>query len=242
MTNQVTYSFLQGGGEMGEFIRKFDWSRTSLGTPDTWPQSLRTTLSIVLTSKFPMFLYWSDDLICFYNDAFRPSFGISGKHPYALGRKGPEVWEEIWPTISPMIESIRNGESSIWKEDLLLPIYRNNQIEEVYWTFSYSPVQAENGKIEGVLAVCSETTEKRKVINQEVTESVQVRKKVDESEQQLRSIVDNAPFPIAVYIGREMRIQLANQNIIDVWGKGPDVMGKLYSEILPELGRQEIFQ
>jgi hypothetical protein len=72
--------FLSGGGEMGHLVREYDWSTTSIGSRDTWPQSLRTTLSIILNSKFPMFLFWGKDLLCFYNDAYRPSLGNNGKH------------------------------------------------------------------------------------------------------------------------------------------------------------------
>ena len=95
------YHFLQGGGEMGERTRNFNWANTSVGSPDTWPQSLKTTVGILLTAKFPMFLWWGEDLIQFYNDAYRPSLGNNGKHPSALGAKGNETWPEIWPVIYP---------------------------------------------------------------------------------------------------------------------------------------------
>ena len=145
---------------MGEFIRSYDWSATSLGTPDHWPQSLRTTLSIILNSKFPMFLFWGPEHLCFYNDAYRPSLGNDGKHPTSLGRPGAEVWPEIWPFIKPLIDQVFSGGDATWNEDQLLPIYRNGQIEDVYWTFSYSPVREESGVIGGVFVTCNETTEK----------------------------------------------------------------------------------
>lgn len=69
----------------------------------------------------------------------------------------------------------------------------------------------------------------------------QKKVKISDNDYKVRSLVESAPFPIGVYVGREMRISLANQSIIDVWGKGNDVVGKLYSEILPELDNQEIF-
>lgn len=97
------YLFLQGRGEMGVLSRAFDWLKTTLGTPDTWPQNLRTTLSILLNSRFPMFLLWGEDLTCFYNDAYRPSLGNEGKHPTALGQRGEECWPEIWPVTKPLI-------------------------------------------------------------------------------------------------------------------------------------------
>src|ERR1700744_4643493 len=100
-TLKSNYPFLEGGGEMSEMIRNYDWSKNSLGIPDNWPQSLRTTVSIVLDSAFPMFLFWGKDLICFYNDAFKPSLGTDGKHP-AIGKNGKELWSEAWDFIGPL--------------------------------------------------------------------------------------------------------------------------------------------
>ena len=477
---------------MGTLTRAKDWSQTSAGPVDTWPQSLRTTLGIILNSKFPMFLWWGQDLICFYNDAYRPSLGKNGKHPEILGMPAKEAWTEIWDTIKPLIDQVLQGGEATWSEDQLIPIYRNGKIEDVYWTFSYSPVKDEFGKVAGVLVTCTETTEKvrnyarldkslnefhfaieatelgtwdydpqtnefignarlkewfgqadaekidldralnvvasadrqrvmdainralefdsggsydieytlidphskkerivkakgralfsndkrairfngtlqditetviarkkieeseknlrmmilqapvsigifrgpqhiveivnqnalqlwgrreEEVINRpileampelleqgikelldevyntgntyaanelevklyrnnelqtafinfsyealrdtegtingimavgfEVTEQVLSRKKVEQSEQRVRSFVENAPFPIGIYTGKEMKIELTNQAILDVWGKGNDVIGKLYADVLPELENQKIFQ
>src|SRR6187402_2897756 len=149
---QTTNShYLQGGGEMGQLTREFDWSTTALGAPEGWSQSLLTTISIILNSRFPMFLWWGPELIQFYNDAYRPSLGNEGKHPNALGQRGEECWPEIWPVIKPLIDQVlADGESS-WSENQLIPIYRNNTLEDVYWTFSYSRVIDESGNAAGVL-------------------------------------------------------------------------------------------
>lgn len=151
--------FLSGGGEMGELTRSHDWTQTSIGTPDKWPQALCTTLGIVLHSAFPMFLFWGDDLICFYNDAFRPSLGQNGKHP-AVGKKGHEVWADIWEVISPLLEQVMTTGEPVWFEDRLVPFYRNGHTEDIYWTFSYSPAYGDGGMINGVFVTCTETTEK----------------------------------------------------------------------------------
>jgi PAS domain S-box-containing protein len=153
-------NFLWGTGEMVERTRSFNWASTTVGTMSTWPQSLRTTLSIILNSKFPMFLFWGPDHICFYNDAYRPSLGNDGKHPSALGKSGYEVWPEIWAVIKPLIDQVLTSGEATWSEDQLLPIYRNGKMEDVYWTFSYSPVIGESGRPEGVFVTCSETTDK----------------------------------------------------------------------------------
>lgn len=173
------YHFLSGGGEMGQLMRSKDWSASLVGTPETWPQSLRTTLSIILNSKFPMFLFWGPDLVCFYNDAYRPSLGIAGKHPDILGSRGEDCWKEIWPVIKPLIDQVLAGGEATWSEDQLIPIYRNGKMEDVYWTFSYSPVNDESGKPAGVFVTCNETTEK-----------IITLKKLEDSKNQLEFAID----------------------------------------------------
>jgi signal transduction histidine kinase len=214
---------------MGALARDFDWSATSLGSPQQWPLSLRTSLGIVFHSAFPMFLFWGEELICFYNDAFRPSLGIEGKHP-ALGKKGKEVWPEIWEFIGPLISGVMATGEPVYFEDQLVPFYRNGRMEDIYWTFSYSPVFGDSGHIEGVFVTCTETTGK-----------IEVVKRAEASEQRVRSIVESAPFPIGVYTGKEMWIRVANQSILNAWGKGSDVIDKRFSEVMPELDNQEIF-
>jgi len=151
---------------MGELIRSFDWANTALGDPSEWSQSLLTTIGIILNSKFPMFLWWGPELIQFYNDAYRPSLGAEGgKHPAALGQRGEDCWQEIWPVIKPLIDQVLADGESIWSEDQLIPIYRNGTLEDVYWTFGYSKVIDETGSPAGVLVICNETTEKVKSYN-----------------------------------------------------------------------------
>jgi len=159
-------AFLRGGGEMGRLTRAYDWSATELGIPQAWPQSLKTTLGIMLNSKFPMFLWWGPDLICFYNDAYRPSLGNNGKHPMILGMPAKEAWPEIWHFISPLIQQIFSGSEAVFFEDMLVPIFRNGKLEDVYWTFSYSPVCDESGSVAGVLVTCCETTQKVQMLQQ----------------------------------------------------------------------------
>src|SRR5688572_6977958 len=152
-------AFLSYPGEMAAIMLAKDWTMTAMGPPETWPKSLQTILGVVLHSKFPMFLWWGPDLICFYNDAYRPSLGQDGKHPSILGMKAVDAWTEIWDIIKPLIDQVLNGGDAVWSENQLIPIFRNGKIEDVYWTFGYSPVNDDSGKISGVLVTCTETTD-----------------------------------------------------------------------------------
>src|SRR4051812_129844 len=148
--------FLAGGGEMGELTRAFDWSATPVGPPDGWPQSLRTALRILLNTNQPMFIWWGPELIQFYNDAYRQTMGPE-RHPSALGQPGRECWEEIWPIIGPQIEQVMSGGGATWHEDQLVPVTRHGRLEQVWWTYGYSPIDEDDG-VGGVLVVCRDVT------------------------------------------------------------------------------------
>ncbi|MGQ2985228.1 PAS domain-containing protein [Flavobacterium sp.] len=353
-------NFLSRGGESGEIIRSLNWAETSLGAPETWPLSLRTSLGILLNSAFPMILFWGEEMTCFYNDAFRPSLGNNGKHP-GIGKKGRELWADVWDFAGPLFEQVLTTGEPVWFEDQLVPFYRNGKTENIYWNSGYSPIYDDEGKINGVFVACTETTEKvhterkltesekhfeslireaavgiivlrgddnivevvndaylkltgrdyrrmigkplfeaipdtdpyfRRIIESvrssghpyhlnnhpysittdgvtnegflnliyqpyknpdgkidgvmtlchDVTANVMAQKRVEDSEQRMLSVVESAPFPIGVYLGREMRIGMVNRSIMDVWGKGSDVVGKTYHEVLPELEGSGIYE
>jgi PAS domain S-box-containing protein len=147
-----------GAGEMADLIRGFDWTRTSLGPMAAWPDTLVTTVNMLLASRHPMFLWWGPELIQFYNDGYRPSIRAD-KHPSAVGQRGAECWPEIWSIIGPQIESVMGEGCATWHTNQLVPINRDGKPEEVYWTYSYSPVRDNEGIVRGTLVVCSETTE-----------------------------------------------------------------------------------
>jgi PAS domain S-box-containing protein len=143
---------------MAELTRAFPWAETPLGPVETWSDTLVTTVNLLLASRHPMFLWWGPNLIQFYNDGYRPSIRAD-KHPSALGQRGLDCWPEIWPIIGPQIDSVMSQGESTWNINQLVPINRNGKLEEVFWTYSYSPVRDKDGSVQGTLVVCSETTE-----------------------------------------------------------------------------------
>jgi PAS domain-containing protein len=149
--------FFAGGGRVGALMRAHDWSASPLGPPESWPQSLRTTVGLLLQSRFPMFVAWGDDLGFLYNDPYAEILGA--KHPNALGRRFYDIWSEIWPDISPLIEAAMAGHAT-YREDLPLVMNRKGYDEQTWFTFSYSPVRDESGRIAGMFCAVSETTQK----------------------------------------------------------------------------------
>ena len=148
-----------GDSEMARRMRAYDWSQTPLGPPDAWPQNLRIALGICLTSRFPMHVWWGRSLTLFYNDAYISFLGRS-KHPAVLGRSGREAWAELWDTIGPMIDRVFADGTASWSEDILMFFARDLPQEEVYVTFSFSPVFGEAHTVEGMYCACMETSEK----------------------------------------------------------------------------------
>ncbi|MEP6491735.1 MAG: ATP-binding protein [bacterium] len=145
-----------GGDEMGALMRATDWGSTPLGPPSNWPQSLRTSISIMLEARFPMVVAWGPEFRFFYNDRYRPILGKT-KHPGALGTPGQVIFPEVWHAIGPEFNRVRRGESFAI-EDWLLPLDRNGYLENCYFTLSYSPIRDESGDVGGLLAVVAETT------------------------------------------------------------------------------------
>ena len=145
-----------GDGEMARRMRGYPWAASPLGDPRDWPGSLRTAVRICLTSRFPMIVWWGEQLFMFYNDAYLPLMG--NKHP-GLMRPGEQVWGEIWPTVGPMLESVLHTGEATWSEDLLLPMDRHGYWEETYWTYSYSPLHGDDGIVRGAFTAVKETTE-----------------------------------------------------------------------------------
>lgn len=148
---------LAGGGAMGELMRQQNWAASPLGEVSDWPQSLRTAVSICLSSRFPIILFWGPDLRQFYNDAYRPILGVS-KHPQSLGQRACDCWPEIWDAIGPMLNGVLSTGEATWSENLYLPLERNGYAEECYFTFSYSPIRDEQGEVGGVFCAVTETT------------------------------------------------------------------------------------
>lgn len=147
---------------MGQRIREYDWSQTSLGSIETWPQSLRTCIRIMLTSRQPIWIGWGKELIKFYNDPYKAIVG--GKHPWALGKPASAVWKDIWRDIEPMLKQVMEKDEGTYVESQLLIMERNGYPEETYYTFSYTPIPGDNGKTEGMF--CANTDDTDKIISE----------------------------------------------------------------------------
>ncbi len=172
--------FLLGGGEMGELIRERDWSITSLGPPESWPQTLQTMVGVMLDNPFGMYIAWGKEYIQLYNDGYRPILGAT-KHPNALGISTRNTFAEIWHIIGSMFDGVMNGKA-VGFPDFRLELDRNGFAEECYFDFSYSPIRMDDGTVCGVLVTVIETTNKKKA-----------EEALKASEERFRTMADNIP-------------------------------------------------
>jgi signal transduction histidine kinase/CheY-like chemotaxis protein len=212
---------------MGERIRAYPWSESPLGAPRSWSQALRTTVRVMLTTGHPILIFWGKELTCLYNDAFAHSLGPE-KHPAILGAPGRPSWAEVWPVVGAQIEQVLRGEGAIWFENQLVPIIRHGKLEQVYWTYSYNPIDepsAPNG-VGGVLVICSETTEQ-----------VLTEQKLAAERERFIQLFDQAPTFIALLRGPEHVIELANPGYLRLVGNRP-VIGHSIAEALPDAVEQ----
>ena len=215
--------FLADGGEMGERIRAHRWAETTLGDPRSWPQALRTTVRILLSTGHPTMIMWGPELTCLYNDPFARSLGPE-KHPAILGAPARLAWDEVWPVVGGQIEQVVRGEGAVWHENVCVPIIRFGELQEVYWTYSYSPIDEPTYPqgVGGVLVTCAETT--AQVMNE--------RKLASERERFLQ-LFHQAPTFLAVLRGPRHVFEMANPGYLALVSHRP-VVGRSVAEALPE--------
>lgn len=243
---------------VGSELAKVDWNATPLGPPQGWPQSLRTAVSILLPSRFPMWMAWGPELTFFCNDAYRRDT-LGRKYPWALGRPASEVWAEIWGDIGPRIETVLTTGKATWDEGLLLFLERSGFPEETYHTFSYSPLRDDDAALVGFLCVVSEDTdrvigERRMATLRDLGSDPSVirteRETLTFAAEQLRRNLRDLPFTAVYLFGEDGRAELAATsgiesghpaapavNTADDWPGGPSqqesVLVDLHHDDLP---------
>lgn len=192
-------ALLAVAGTLRRAYEAVDWAATPVGPMASWSPALRSTLDLALRTRVPVTLLWGPELVLIYNEAYVAL--IADKHPAALGRPARVVFPEAWDTIGPMLTSVLAGEGSTWVENSPLPLVRRGRLEEAYFTFSYSPVKRDDGRIEGVLDIALEST--RQVIEgRRLDTLVRLREALSDAER-----VEDA-FTAAVDVLRQNRADM----------------------------------
>lgn len=221
-------AFLSGGGELGSLMRLFDWSDTSLGPLAGWPQSLKTTVGLLLRSPVPIVLLWGSDGVMIYNDAYSGFAG--GRHPRLLGSKVREGWPEV-ADFNDNVMKVGLAGRTLSYQNQELTLYRKGRPEQVWMNLDYSPVLDESGAPAGVLAIVVETTER-----------VLAERRVREERERLKALFEQAPGFMHVLSGPDHVFELANEAYLKLVGQGRDLIGKSVREAFPDIVGQGYFE
>jgi PAS domain S-box-containing protein len=151
-----------GQSELARWMRAFDWGSVPIGVPETWPQSLKTAVSLMLSSHQPTWIGWGPGLTCLYNDACRSMIDVH--HPHALGRPAADVWRTIWSDIGPVMAAAMKGGQAVHIDPRAMIVERNGRRQEAYYSFSCSPIRSTDGHPDGVF--CVHTDDTRRVIGE----------------------------------------------------------------------------
>ncbi|WP_179187192.1 PAS domain S-box protein [Sphingomonas sp. TZW2008] len=213
-----------GGGDMAARIMAHDWSTSPLGPPEGWSDALLSAVSLLLPASAEIVLFWGDEQVALYNDAYAPTIGT--KHPGALGRPARESWTELWDDLEPLLRHVRETGETYSAKDRPFYIERAGYGEEVYFDISYSPVRTADGTVGGVLCIVAETTTR-----------VRAARQMAEERARLAEMFDQAPSFMAVLRQPGHVFELVNASVQQLVG-GRDLIGLTVPEALPELVSQ----
>jgi len=228
-------SGLHASGEMAALVRDFDWASTALGPVEDWPRSLRIAADICLHSRFPMFVWWGPELINIYNDSYVPMLGT--RHPAALGRPAKDTWADIWDVVGPQAQAVMQHGKATWNERVPLMMKRQGHTEETYFTWSYSPIYDDSGRIGGVFCACVEETSR--VFTER--ERDRLLKENDAERLRLAAAFAQSPSFLAIMRGPYHVFEYVNERYQRLIGER-EVIGRRVRDALPEVEGQGFFE
>lgn len=221
------FSFLSGGGSLGQLISAFDWASSPLGPIQGWPQSLKTAVSIVLRSEVPIVMLWGPEGVMIYNDAYAGF--AAGRHPKLLGSKVREGWPEV-ASFNDNVMKVCLAGGTLAYRDQELTLLRSGVPEQVWMNLDYSPILDETGQPAGVIAIVVETT--AKVLAERWSAGEQDRQ---------RQMFDQAPGFMAMLSGPDHVFELTNAAYMQMVGHR-DVIGLPVRDALPDVEGQGFFE
>ncbi|MBD8529197.1 MULTISPECIES: PAS domain S-box protein [unclassified Massilia] len=219
MPSPALLSFLDGTGELGALVAGFDWSATSLGAIETWPQSVKSTVSLILHSPFPIVTMWGEEGVMIYNSGYAEI--ARDKHPALLGTVVRDAWPEARDFNDHVMRVCMTGKTLHYEEQELT-LHRNGRDEQIWFNLHYSPIVGESNVPAGVMAMVEDTTD-----------DVRVERFLKSEHTRLEAMFNQAPGFMALLDGPEHRFVQVNQAYLALVN-GRDVLGKTLAEALPE--------
>jgi signal transduction histidine kinase/CheY-like chemotaxis protein/PAS domain-containing protein len=221
--------------EMATRVRELDWASTPLGPISQWPVALRIAVGICLNSRFPMFVWWGPELINIYNDGYIPMLGA--RHPAALGRPARASWNDIWDVVGEQARQVMERNEATWNDRVFLRMERHGYPEETYFTWSYSPILDENGRVAGLF--CAVTEETQRVFAER--DRARLLTQVEQERARLAEAFVQAPSFLAVLRGPEHVFEYVNRSYETLLGNRA-LAGRSVREAVPEVQGQGFFE
>lgn len=204
-------------GEMAGLVGSHNWSKTALGPIHSWSETLVVSTNLMLSCQFPSVIVWGPEMLQTYNDAYLPLMG--GKHPLALGQRAQECWAEAWHIIGPQLEAVFQHGMPTHKENVLVPVIRHGVLQEVYWTYSYSPIYGSDGEVAGILIVCHDVNADVSALRDLHAREMLAAQVSRENEAKLKLATTAAELGIWVWYLQEDRGTWENDRMYDIFGR-----------------------
>lgn len=225
--SSIAPDFLTGGGEMGALMRAHDWTATPLGTPEIWPQALRSAVQICLNTPIVGAVHWGPDLCILYNDAYAPA--LAERHPWALGRPIGEVWAEIWDVLGPQIASVVETGRGFSTEHQLLRMNRNGRIKDTHWIYSFAPLH-DGGTVAGIFVAALDTTDK-----------VVAERRLTEEQERQRQMLRQMPGFVGMLSGPDLVYTYVNDAYVAI-SERTDFVGRRFRDVFADIAGQGFFE
>jgi PAS domain S-box-containing protein len=222
---------IRSKNRMAELVRAHDWSSTPLGPIEDWSETLLLSANLMLACAFPSLVFWGKELVQLYNDAFIPL--LAERHPSGLGQTAQECWWDAWQIVGPNLKRVMNEGETVFYENTIVPIVRDGRLQDIRWTYSYSPIFGAYGDALGVLVVCQDITREMSAAQ----ELQQIGEKTRESAKRLGELAAIIASSDDVILSKDLNGTITSWNdaATRIFGYSPEEMiGASILKLIPE--------